>query len=391
MDRRNKEKKRSGGLDDALERISELERLENSCRRNEEEITRQHEFLTNVLESLPHPFYVLDARDYSIKMSNSAARFGELTPNSTCYSLTHRRSTPCCGDEHTCPLQVVKKTKKPYSVEHLHYDRDGRARNVEVHAYPIFDDKGEVIQMIEYSLDITERKKMEGELHNYAEKIKLFAYSVSHDLKNPLIGINGLVNLLHRKYRDRLDEKGKKYCDQILKSTEQVLALIDDINVYIKTKETPLHFEKIDPGKILEDVRDEFSAALADRRVSLSISEDIPEIKADRLSFFRLFRNLIDNSLKYGGEKMSEIKVEYKESEDFHTFSVADNGVGFPGEGDDKIFELFQRGPTARGKEGTGLGLGIVSEIAAKHQGRAWSCPGPEEGAAICLTLSKKL
>jgi len=129
----------------------------------EEKIQQQSEFLDTVLESLTHPFYVIDANDYTVKLANSAASVGRSSENITCYTLTHKRSEPCGSAEHSCPLEEVKKTRKQVLVEHIHYDKDGNFRNVEVHGFPIFDTEGNVIQMIEYCLDITERKKAEIE------------------------------------------------------------------------------------------------------------------------------------------------------------------------------------------------------------------------------------
>lgn len=129
------------------------------------------EFLETVLESLTHPFYVIDARDYTIQMANSAARLGNLTGEVTCHALTHKKDNPCGTKDHPCPLEMVKKTRKPVSVEHIHYDKDGNTRNVEVHGFPIFDNDGNVVQMIEYCLDITDRKRAEEALQ--FEKNKL--------------------------------------------------------------------------------------------------------------------------------------------------------------------------------------------------------------------------
>lgn len=378
----NKQKK-------ALEKISALERSKIRCLQKEKEIESQNEFLIHVIESLPHPFYVLDAKDYTIKIANSAARLGELSPNTTCYNLTHRRAHPCDGLEGACPLQVVKSTKKPFSVEHVHYDHDGNVRHVEVHAYPIFDEKDEVVQMIEYSLDITERKKLEEELRNYAEKIKLFAYSISHDLKNPLIAINGLIKLLNKKYYERLDQKGNEYCDMIINASEQVLKLIKDINNYINAKESNLIFEKIRPDEILESIRFDFGVSLNKSGVDLTIPEKIPEIRADKLSFFRVFRNLIDNALKYGGDQLTRINIEYNNYKDLHVFSVIDNGMGIEEEDINKIFNPFQRGQSCKGKEGTGLGLSIVNQIAKKHKGKAWVESKIGQGTTIHIAFSK--
>jgi PAS domain-containing protein len=144
----------------------QLEEINKQLRKNIEKrkkaegfIAKQNKFLNRVMESLTHPFYVIDVYDYRIVAANSAARFGGLTDRSTCYSLTHKRNKSCGGSERVCPLEEMKKTGKPVTVEHIHYDKDNNIRNVEVHAYPIFNEDDNLTQMIEYALDITERRK----------------------------------------------------------------------------------------------------------------------------------------------------------------------------------------------------------------------------------------
>jgi nitrogen-specific signal transduction histidine kinase len=390
LEKKNPEQLKSE-LKRALEKISELTYLENRCNRAEEQVIQQNDFFHHMLESLTHPFYVLDVNDYSIKVANSAARLGDLSCHPTCYALTHRRTTPCDGLEHSCPIQQVKKTKKPVTVEHVHYDIDGNPRDVEVHAYPIFDGEGNVVQMIEYSLDITERKKLEKEVQDYAEKIKLFAYSVTHDLKNPLIGINGLTKLLCKHYADKFDEKWQTFCDQITKASEQALVLIEEINAYIKTREAPLNFELLDPHEIIGQIRQEFWPTIATRRIHWSQPEEVPNVKADKLALLRVFRNLVDNALKYGGPDLSEIKIGYEESEDFHVFSVSDDGQGIEEEDLQKVFGAFQRCQPGKGPEGTGLGLAIVKEVAEKHGGTAWVKCRFDRGVTFSISLSKSL
>ena len=155
-------------------------------RQTEEKIQQQNEFLNNILNALTHPFYVLDANDYTIKMSNLATKAGDLEKNPTCHALTHKLDQPCRGTDHICPLRKVKKTKKPVVVEHIHYDDDGNARDIEVHGYPIFDQKGKVVQMIEYSLDVTERKRAEEALRESEE----FRSSLLSNSPNPIGVIN---------------------------------------------------------------------------------------------------------------------------------------------------------------------------------------------------------
>jgi signal transduction histidine kinase len=230
--------------------------------------------------------------------------------------------------------------------------------------------------------------RAEEALRSSFEELKLFAYSVAHDVKSPAIGIHGVANLLNSHYKDMWDEKGRKYCDQILRASEQLVSLVDKINLFIATKEVPLAIEEVKLKEILGMIKDEFSVQLNTRNVNWSEPEILPNLKADRLSMMRLFRNLVDNALKYGGEQLSKITIGYVEQEDSHVFSVSDDGVGI---GSQKIFEMYQRGEKSKGIAGTGLGLAIVTKIAERHDGKVWVEAGPERGTVFHVSLSKKL
>lgn len=162
--------------------VSDLEEvnqnLEKKVAERTSEIKQKQEMFETTLESLTHPFYVIDAKDYTLKLANSAAQKLGKTGLSTCYALTHKRDIPCDSKEHPCPLRIVKETKKPVVFEHTHYDQDGNVRFAEVHGYPIFDEKGNVIQMIEFSLDITERKLIEEQLRNRSAALKAAANGI---------------------------------------------------------------------------------------------------------------------------------------------------------------------------------------------------------------------
>jgi PAS domain S-box-containing protein len=239
--------------------------------------------------------------------------------------------------------------------------------------------------------DITIFKLAEEALKESSEKIKLFAYSVAHDLKNPAITIYGLTKLLHRSSSDILDEKGKIYCDQIIKSSEQIAALAEKINTYISTKEAPLNIEKVRLQEITEMIREEFSTQLNIRSIKFLEPESLPEIMADRIAVLRALRNLVDNALKYGGNSLTEIEIGYRESDESHILFVRDNGVGLKQEEFKDIFGLFKRQKTSIGIKGTGLGLAIVKEIAEQHQGEVWAKHGPKKGITFYISISKAL
>ncbi len=135
-------------------------------------VKEQNKFLENVLEAISHPFYVIDVSDCKIIQANSATYKYGNPENSTCYALTHKLDHSCKSEGWPCPMEIIKKTGKPALVEHVHYSSDGEVRYYEVYGFPIFNEDGEMIQMIEYNIDITDRRKMQIQLQENEEKYR---------------------------------------------------------------------------------------------------------------------------------------------------------------------------------------------------------------------------
>jgi len=233
-----------------------------------------------------------------------------------------------------------------------------------------------------------DQMQIEEALKESSEIIKFFAYSISHDLKSPAMSLYGFTKRLHKNYAEILGEKGKRYCDHILKTAEQIAALVEQINIFISTREIPVNIERLALKEVLQMIRKEFSTQLGIREIKWSEPDYLPEIDADRLCIIRAFRNLVDNALKYGTESLSEIKIQYKESNDSHILSVKDNGIGVEVQDSNQdIFAPFIRKKTSRGIQGSGLGLNILKEIAEKHGGEVWLEPGSERGVTFYISI----
>lgn len=243
----------------------------------------------------------------------------------------------------------------------------------------------------ELKMEIAERLQAEEALRQSSEALKLFAYSVIHDLKSPVIGVHGFANLLYGHCQDSLDEKAKGYCTQILKAAKHLTALVDAINTFIATREAPLKIEAVDMDVICREVREEFSLRLGELNVDWVEDGTLPEIRADRLSMIRVLRNLVDNALKYGGKFLSQIRIGYQGIEDFHVFSVSDDGVGISWENAEKLFRFFQRDRSSIGVQGAGLGLAIVKETAERHRGRVTVEPSPQGGTSFRVYIARDL
>ncbi|MBW2109412.1 MAG: PAS domain-containing protein, partial [Deltaproteobacteria bacterium] len=351
-------------------------------KRAEKEARRQTEFLNLVLESLPHPFYVIDAFNYQIKLANSAAYQGPFFKNMTCYALTHKAEKPCGPERHPCPLETIKRTKQPAVVEHLHYDSRGNARNVEVHGYPIFDDEGNVVQIVASSLDITESLIKETQLIQASKMATMGEMStgVAHELNQPLSVIKTASSFLIKKVRNREDIKAeilRTLAEEIDSHVDRAFKIIKHMREFgrkSEVKRVPVQVN--DPlSKALEIFSRQLK--LRDIEVIVNLADDLPVIMADANRLEQVFINLLINARDAIEEKWTaqdrrpdekkRIEIESRLREGKVTVEVSDTGVGIDDAIVDKIFEPFFT--TKNVDKGTGLGLSISYGIIKDYSG----------------------
>ncbi|MBI4772732.1 MAG: GAF domain-containing sensor histidine kinase [Deltaproteobacteria bacterium] len=227
-------------------------------------------------------------------------------------------------------------------------------------------------------------------LEELNETVTLFAYAVSHDLKNPSLATHGLTRLLKKRCYDVLDQKSREYCDQILRATESIVTLLDELNAYVKAKEAPLRDEPFPLEDLLDELHNEFSQRLEKGNVLLNRSTCVGNIKGDKSQFLRMLRNLIDNALKYGGKGLTEISVTHEENEDTHVLYVHDNGIGMASKDIEHLFRPFHRLEASKDIEGTGLGLAIVKELTERHGGTVSVESEPGKGASFRISIPKR-
>ncbi|MDO8281892.1 MAG: ATP-binding protein [Thermodesulfovibrionia bacterium] len=385
--------------------LIKLERKDKERSQAEEQIRHQNDLLNNILNSMTHPFYVIDANDYTIKLSNHAAHLEITEKNMTCYELTHNRNTPCDDSEHPCTIKRIKETKKAVTLEHIHHDKDGNPRIVEVHGYPIFDSNGNVSQVIEYNLDITERKQADEDRKLLNKELQQIIYVTSHDLRSPLVNVEGY----HKEIRYSLealstilkeidipeDKKEKiafiidkdipesvKYIDA---SVVKMDALLSGLLRLSRSGRTELHMEKIDMKRLVSDVFDTLEYQFKEKGASHEAGE-LPSCTGDDKHINQVFSNLIGNALKYFDPlRPGVIKVSGYKKDGQAFYCVEDNGIGIPPEHLDKIFDIFHQ--VQRGKGGEGLGLSIVKKIVERHNGKVWVESEVGKGSRFYVSL----
>ena len=375
------------------QRVRALEKEKVNREAAERAFRDDREYAENIVATVREPLVVLDGELRVISANRSFYQVFAVEPEETqeqfVYDLGNRQWDIPRLRELLEEILSNKNTLEDFEMVHDFPTLGRRTMLLNARRIPGRAGKDQLILLaIE---DVTERVRAEEAVRKSADQLKFFAYSVMHDIKSPAIGIYGLTKLLNRQYGKVLEENGRNYCNQILKAAENLVALVEKINVYIATKENPLKAEKIEIKEILEMIKNEFSVQLSTRKIKW-YEEKVPaHIEADRLSILRVLRNLVENTLKYGGEELTKISIGYHESEEFHIFSVSDDGVGIRSKDFEKIFGLFQRNETSKGIEGTGMGLAIVKEIAQRYGGSVWVEPGADRGVTFYISISKSL
>ncbi len=173
--------------------------------------------LKTIFESLSHPFYVIDANTYEIVYANKAAYAIGGMSGGTCYELTHHQAFPCSGLEHPCPLQMVKNTGKEVTVEHIHLLPDGTEGFFEVRGYPVYDSSGKLIQMIEFSLDITDWKRSQKNLMHRQSMLEEKITDYSRLVKEE-------SNMRMRAQEVILQNEGRMEC--LIRNVSEIIAVI---------------------------------------------------------------------------------------------------------------------------------------------------------------------
>ena len=230
-------------------------------------------------------------------------------------------------------------------------------------------------------------KQRTNELRNLNEELEAFSYSVSHDLRAPLRSISGFSQALMEDYAEVLDEDGMDYLQRVCKGVMKMSSLIDDMLNLSRVSRTEIKQQDVDLAEISREVIYELQHGDTDRKVTVSIEEDM-QVRGDAKLLRIVMANLIGNAWKYTSNmKQASIQVGKHMEDGMPVFFVRDNGVGFEMKYAKKLFGVFQRLHHQADFEGTGIGLATVKRVITRHGGRVWAQSKPDVGSVFYFSL----
>jgi PAS domain S-box-containing protein len=277
--------------------------------------------------------------------------------------------------------------------ETIRHRKDGTDIQVAITISPIIDPRGGFIGSSTLAYDITKRKQREKDLAEKTQELarsnqdlQQFAYVASHDLQEPLRMVSSYTQLLGKRYKGKLDADADEFIGFAVDGANRMQRLIRDLLEYSRVGAKEIPIEPTDCNLILQSVMNNLSSSIKDSGADITI-DPLPTLRGNPTQLTQLFQNLLGNALKFRGEQPLTIQVTAKKDNGNWEFSIQDNGIGIPGDQQNRIFDIFQRLHSRTEYEGTGIGLAICKKIVESHGGSMWVESEPGAGSKFRFTL----
>ena len=269
--------------------------------------------------------------------------------------------------------------------------KDGEVRHLLVLRREILWDGERQFQVL-YN-DITERKQAEEERERLLaeiaaknQELESFVYTISHDLRAPLVSMDGFCSLLKRESQDQLGEQGQHYLERIRANVAHMNTLVTELLELSRIGRVVGPEEEIEVGVLLREIEKGLVLKLKQAGVEFIVQQPLPAVRGDRGRIRQVFANLIENAVKFRSlERGLLIEVGCDEERGFYRFHIMDNGIGILPQYQAQIFEPFRQ--LDRGIEGVGMGLALVKRIVEHHGGRLWVESESGKGSTFYFTI----
>ncbi len=236
-------------------------------------------------------------------------------------------------------------------------------------------------------------KQQTEEIHHQNELLKQsnsdleqFAYVASHDLREPLRTIRSYMQLLQKRYEEKLDASAKEFIDYAVKGAFRMDQLLRDLLDYSRIGRTRLIVSPVPLDSLVEEVLHNLSRQIDDSNAVINVGK-LPVVNGHESQLEQLFQNLLSNALKFSGNKPPEISISSETKDHEAVISITDNGIGIDDRYRDKIFTIFQRLHTQEKYQGTGIGLAICKRVVQQHGGELWFESEMGKGTTFYVSL----
>jgi PAS domain S-box-containing protein len=380
----------------AVVSILHRDRLEQD---RQAELRDSEERLRLALEAAHMATWEWDVRSGLVRWSEGAEEvFG--VPEGAAPATTDAYLARVHEEDREAARQAVESAlesgSRRYTVQHRVIDHEGVVRWLEAYGRVIRDGRGRAVRTRGAILDVTDRQRIEGqreelirELEAKNDELERFTYTVSHDLKSPIITIKGFLGLISKDLADGQTERLREDVARMSSAADGMQRLLHELLRLSRIGRVVSPSERVPFGDVAREAAAIVRARLEERGVRLEIDDDLPVVHGDRVRLVEVVQNLLENAAKFLGDPPSPVvRVGARPGEHGAppVLFVQDHGIGIDPRFHEKVFGLFEKlDPRA---EGSGVGLALVRRIVEVHGGRVWiESGGRGQGTTVCFTL----
>jgi PAS domain S-box-containing protein len=380
----------------AIRDVSERKRVEEELARKTAILKDQAELLELARDAI----FVRNMDDSITYWNHGAERaYGWMKDESL-----GKQSHALLKTQFPSPVQSIQHQllqEKFWEGELVHTRRDGTRIMVASRWVLQTDEIGNPRAILEINNDITARREAEDgirrlnehlvvrgeELEAANKELEAFSYSVSHDLRAPLRGVDGFSRILMEEYGPKLDEEAKRLLSVVRGEAQRMGHLIDDLLAFSRMGKQEMQNTFCDMAELAQSAFEQIDAAARNRVRHFAVKE-LPSAYGDKAMLRQVFFNLLANAVKFSSHRAQpEIEIGGYAVDKLTTYYIRDNGVGFDQRFAAKLFGVFQRLHREDEFEGTGVGLALVKRIILRHKGKVWAEGRVNEGAMIYFAL----
>jgi PAS domain S-box-containing protein len=366
------------------QQIAERERIEQV-------LDRERLLLRTLIDNLPDYVYAMDAEGRFVIANVAVARQlgfsspSEVIGKSNFDLFPHELATRYHADEQ----KIIRSGQGLYNHEGPTVDASKKEKNrwVSTTKVPLRNAQGEIAGFIGLGHDITERKRQEEELKQKNSELERFTYTVSHDLKSPLVTVKTFLGYLEQDLARPDMERVKQDVTYMHTATEKMGQLLDELLNLARVGRKKNPVVRVTFRELAQEAVRLVAGRISTGGVKVQVADAVVTLEGDRSRLMEIWQNLVENACKFMGNQPQpqvEIGVEKRGPETI--FFVRDNGAGIDPRYQAKVFGLFEQ-LNPKG-EGTGMGLALVKRIVELYEGRIWvESAGPGQGANFLFTL----
>jgi PAS domain S-box-containing protein len=362
--------------------------------RRNQDLVREEQLSRLILEQAGEGIVVIDPQGVILRSSTSARNlagrptllnhFDEVFPLKAQNSAINVRSI----------LQSAQAGERMNGIEATMIRADHHQSSLLVSTSPLLSPIGELLGCVVTLTDISERRLWEDALTRQADELaksnndlRQFAYSASHDLREPVRQIAVLSELLHAKYREKLDPEANKLIERTVRSAHRMEKLLTDLFAYTQAADAPRETTgPVDANEIIQKTLAMYEVQIAECGARVEC-DPLPLLDVHEVHLTQIFQNLIGNAIKYRSEAPLVIRISAESDPEMCRIQVADNGIGVDPHYQRSIFGLFQRLHGEGKYSGSGMGLAICQRIVQRYGGAIWVESEPGRGSRFIFTL----